>query len=131
TGLIGHWPTSSAEHLLVWCAAIPACIILGRQWVPAVTTVGAGLILSFIPGIWVGAGAALAFVSMMMPKRLLPALFLPLVLILLGASSWIHPLSPSIHNENHVELLKAGIQMIRQHPWFGVGPERLVVHLEN
>src|ERR1051326_7520234 len=40
TGFMGHWLTFSGEQLLVWCAAIPATIALGRRWFAPTTTVG-------------------------------------------------------------------------------------------
>src|SRR5215475_14292894 len=46
TGFMGHWMTFSGEQLLVWCAAIPATMALGRRWSLLITAVGAALILS-------------------------------------------------------------------------------------
>ena len=47
TGFMGHWLTFSGEQLLVWCAAVPALIYLGKRWFVPLTIVGAALILSF------------------------------------------------------------------------------------
>jgi O-antigen ligase len=136
TGFMGHWLTFSGEQLLVWCAAIPATIALGRRWSLPITAVGAALILSFTRGVWAGAAAAVALTSIMMPKRLLMTLLLPLLLIGVTASGLIyHRLAASLNNQNNtfmpdtgrIELAKAGIQMIQEHPWFGVGPERIAI----
>ena len=70
SGFMGHWMTYSGEQLLVWCAAIPAIVCLGRRWIVPLTALGAALILSFTRGVWAGAVAAVAVVSTMMPKRL-------------------------------------------------------------
>src|SRR5262249_24087498 len=98
TGFMGHWLTFSGEQLLIWCAAIPAAISLGRRWLLPIATVGAGLILSFTQGVWAGAIAAVAFVSAMIPKRLLITLLLPVFLIAVTASGLIyHRLSASLN----------------------------------
>jgi len=133
TGFMGHWLTFSGEQLLVWCAAIPAILSLGRRWFAPVTTVGTALVLSFTRGVWAGAIAAVAVVSLLMPKRILLLLLLPLVLIAAAASGLIyHRIAASFNNPGNfmpdtgrLELWKTGITMIREHPWFGVGPERI------
>jgi O-antigen ligase len=135
TGSMGHWLTFSGEQLLVWCAAIPATISLGRRWLGPITTVGAALILSFTQGVWAGAIAAAALVSAMIPKRLLMPIFLPLLIIAITASGLIyHWLAASINSQaqtlpdtGRMELWKVGLHMIREHPWFGVGPERIAI----
>src|SRR5262249_45429762 len=90
TGFMGHWLTFSGEQLLVWCAAIPAIVVLGRRWYIPITTVGAALILSFTQGVWAGAIAAMLVVVLMMPKRQILILLLPLVLIAGAASGLIY-----------------------------------------
>ncbi len=134
TGFMGHWLTYSGEQLLVWCAAVPAIVCLGRRWFVPLTIVGAALILSFTQGVWGGAVAGIAVVSLMMPKRILLKALLPVVLIAAAASGLIyHRVSMSLGDPNftprtgRIELWKAGIQMIHEHPWFGVGPERVSV----
>ena len=140
TGFMGHWLTFSGEQLLVWCAAIPAAAVLGRRWFAPITTVGAALILSFTQGVWAGAVAAVALTSALLPKRVLIRLLFPLVLIAAVSSGLIyHRLSTSIKNANNafmpvtgrIELWKAGLQMIREHPWFGVGPERVSIEFRR
>src|SRR6185369_12594142 len=41
TGFMGHWLTFSGEQLLVWCAAVPAVMVLGRRWLAPLAIVGA------------------------------------------------------------------------------------------
>ena len=73
----------------------------------------------------------MTFVSAMLPRRLLLTLLLPLLVIAALASGLIyHRIAASMNNQKstfmpdsgRIELWKAGIQMIREHPWFGVGP---------
>ena len=56
TGFMGHWLTFSGEQLLIWCAAIPAAVALGRgSFVAAITCVDEALIPKVLRG---GSGRA-------------------------------------------------------------------------
>jgi len=131
TGFMGHWLTFSGEQLLVWCAAIPAIVSLGKRWYVPIITIGTALILSFTRGVWAGAIVAVAVVSVMMPKRILLMLLLPLALIAVASSGLIYHRIAASNSQNFMpdagrtQLWKAGVQMIREHPWFGVGPEKI------
>jgi len=134
TGFMSHWMTFSGEQLLVWCAAVPALVCLGPRWFVPLTIVGSALILSFTKSVWFGAAAGLAIVSLMIPKRLLATVVLPLFLIGILAFPLIYQRFAQSFGDpdfaptyGRIELWKAGIQMIREHPWFGVGPERVSV----
>src|SRR5688572_11164577 len=63
TGLMGHWMTFSGEQLLVWCAAIPAVLILGRRWLFFLGLVGTAIIFSFTRSVWLGAAAGFVVVA--------------------------------------------------------------------
>jgi len=135
TGFMGHWITFSAEQLLVWCAAIPALMVLGRRWVVPAALIGAALVLSFTRSVWFGAVAGVLAVAISLPRRTLIGAALPVGLVAVGASGLIqHRISMSFQQQKfapdagRVELFLGGLQMIRDHPLFGVGPER--VHSE-
>src|SRR5262249_44001895 len=132
TGFMGHWLTFSGEQLLVWCAAVPALMHLGKRWIVPLTIVGAALILSFTQSVWLGAAAGISAVAFLLPRRLLLAVVLPLVLMGVLASPLIYQrLNRSLGDPDfaprygRLTLWKAGARMIREHPWFGVGPERV------
>jgi putative inorganic carbon (HCO3(-)) transporter len=132
TGFMGHWLTFSGEQLLVWCAAVPALIYLGKRWFVPLTIVGAALILSFTQSVWLGAAAGIGTVAFLLPRRLLVVVILPLVLMGVLASPLIYQrLNRSLNDPDfaprtgRLTLWKAGARMIRDHPWFGVGPERV------
>jgi putative inorganic carbon (hco3(-)) transporter len=133
TGFMGHWQTFSGEQLLVWCFSLAAIAALGRRWLVPLTIVGAALILSFTRGVWAGAIGAVAVLATLAPRRLLLPVLLPLLVIALAASGLIfHRINASLEQNGQfmpdtgrIELWKAGFEMIREHPWFGVGPERI------
>src|SRR5438094_7872476 len=132
TGFMGHWITFSAEQLLVWCAAIPALMILSRRWVAPAAVTGSALVLSFTRSVWLGAVAGLLAVAINLPRRTLIGAALPVGLVAVGASGLIqHRVMMSFQEQafapdaGRVALLSGGLQMIRDHPLFGVGPERI------
>jgi hypothetical protein len=132
TGFMGHWITYSDEQLLVWCAAIPAIGVLGRRWLIPLGLVGAALVLGFTRSVWLGAAAGFAVAALMIPRRVLIGVALPVALIGAAASGLIyHRISMSFSQANfapdtgRVKLLIAGVRMIRSHPFFGVGPQRI------
>jgi putative inorganic carbon (HCO3(-)) transporter len=132
TGFMGHWMTFSGEQLLVWCAAIPALLSLGRRWIGPVGLVTTALVLTFTRSVWLGAVAGLAVVFLILPRRVLIPVLVPAVLIGGITSGLIyHRVALSFGEERfapdfgRIELWKAGVQMIRHHPLFGVGPERI------
>jgi O-antigen ligase len=126
-GFMGHWMTFSGEQLLIWCAAIPAIVILGRRWLIPLGIVGAALVLSFTRSVWLGAAAGFVLAALMIPRKVLIGAALPIALLGLVASSLIyHRVSTSVAgNSGRIELLIAGVRMVKDHPLFGVGPERI------
>ena len=132
TGFMGHWITFSAEQLLVWCAAIPALMILSRRWVAPAALTGSALVLSFTRSVWLGAVAGLLAAAINLPRRTLIGAALPVGLVAVSASGLIqHRVMMSFQKQEfapdagRVALLFGGLQMIRDHPFFGVGPERI------
>lgn len=138
TGFMGHWITYSDEQLLVWCAAIPAIVILGRRWMIPLGLIGAALILGFTRSVWLGAIAGFAVAAVMIPRRFLIGIALPIVIISAAASGLIiHRISMSFNQPNfapdtgRVKLAIAGVRMIKAHPLFGVGPQRIHTEFPN
>jgi O-antigen ligase len=135
TGFMGHWMTFSGEQLLIWCAAVPALIVLGRRWFALAGIVGVALVFSFTRSVWLGAMAGFVAVAMWLPKKVLIGVALPVAIVSVLASGLIyHRVSISLEGSNfgpdsgRLALFFGGMRMIKDHPWFGVGPER--VHTE-
>src|SRR5262249_43696648 len=132
TGFMGHWMTFSGELLLVWCATIPVIVTLGRKWMIPLAVVGAAVVLSFTRSAWLGSAAGFLVVAVTLPRRILAGVGLPVVIVAAAASPLIyHRLSMSFQaqefapDSGRVELFIAGVQMIKAHPLFGVGPQRI------
>ena len=132
TGFMGHWMTFSGELLLVWCAAIPVMLILGRRWMIPTGIVGAAIVMTFTRSVWLGALVGFMVVAFMIPRRVLIGVALPVAIVAAAASGLIyHRLSMSFQQQKfapdsgRLELFIGGLGMVRDHPLFGVGPERI------
>jgi O-antigen ligase len=132
TGFMGHWMTFSGEQLLVWCAAVPAMAVFGRRWLIPLATVGTALVLSFTRSVWLGAMAGFVTVALSIPRKVLIGVALPVAIVGVAASGLIyHRVSLSFQQQQfapdsgRLELLMGGARMIKDHPLFGVGPERI------
>jgi putative inorganic carbon (HCO3(-)) transporter len=138
TGFMGHWITYSDEQLLVWCAAIPAIVILGRRWMIPLGLVAASLVLGFTRSVWLGAMAGFVVAAVIIPRKVLIGVALPVAIIGASASGLIyHRISMSLSQPDfapdtgRVKLAVAGVQMIQAHPLFGVGPQRIHTEFPN
>ena len=134
TGFMGHWMTFSGEQLLVWCAAIPAVLVLGKRWMIPLSLVGATLVLSFTRSVWLGAIAGFVVIILLMPRKSLIAVALPIGIVAAAASGLIvHRLAFSFQQQqqqfapdsDRIKKLVVGVRMVTDHPLFGVGPERI------
>jgi len=130
-GFMGHWMTFSGGQLLIWCAAIPVIVLLGRRWVVPLSLIGIGLVFSYTRSAWLGAGAGIAVATPWIPRKQLVSILIPILIVGLLASPFIyHRYQLSAQGQfgpdyGRAALLKVGFQMVREHPWFGVGPERI------
>src|SRR5688572_4524921 len=131
TGTLGHWMTFSGVQLLVWSAAIPAIAFLSRKWIAAISLITVAIVLSNTRGVWLGAAAGFAFVALALPRRVVATILLPVLLVGLMASPFIYRRirmtfdSALATNYSRAAYLTVGAAMIKDHPFFGVGPGRL------
>jgi putative inorganic carbon (hco3(-)) transporter len=131
TGPLGHWMTFSGVQLLAWCAAIPAITVLKRKWIGAITLISLAIVLSNTRGVWLAAAAGFAFVALALPRRIVVAVLLPVLVVGLLASPLIFRRirmtfdTGLATNYSRVVYLTVGLQMIKDHPLLGVGPERV------
>jgi len=130
-GFMGHWMTFSGGQMLVWCAAIPIIAIIGRKWIIPLVLVGAAIVFSYTRSAWMGSGVGAVLSAFWIPKKDLVRIILPLVIVGLLASPFIyHRLSLSAKGHfgpdyGRAALLKVGTEMVRQHPLFGIGLNRI------
>ena len=131
TGPLGHWMTFSGVQLLVWCASVPAIGYFSRKWIAAISIISIALVLSNTRGVWLAAAAGFAFVAIALPRRVVVTVLVPVLIVGLIASPFIYrrirmTFDASLAtNYSRAAYLSVGMQMIKDHPLLGVGPERI------
>ncbi len=133
TGFLGHWMDYSGQQMMV--LAVLAAFVLWRpkvKWGIVLFVVTVSLILSFTRGAWLGAAAGVVLLlSLKRPKLLLGLPVVGLAVVLVSPSlvrervlSVFRPgEDPSINIRS--EMAQVGWNMIREHPWLGIGPNRV------
>ena len=136
-GFMGHWMTFSGGQLLVWCAALPLIVLIGKRWIIPLSLVGIAIVFSFTRGAWLGAISGVAVASFWIPRRQLIRIVVPIVIVGVLASPFVyHRVSMTIKGQSggdvgRIKLLKVGFEMVREHPLFGVGLERIPAEFPN
>ncbi len=136
TGFMSHWMTYSGQEmfvLLMLGAFLFFAPGVGRRawlWCVCGGMMAVALILGFTRGVWLAAG--ISGIYLIWGWRRAVALAAPAILLLgiLVAPSWVRErftsiLKPSKVDSNAFRMVtrRTGIEMIRAHPWFGLGPE--------
>ncbi len=132
TGFMSHWMTYSGLLMLtaVGLTAYVACIGWRRSWwiIPTGLLIAAPLFLSQTRSAWMGTVAGVLLVLALRRPRAIPCL---LILVLA-----VFFLSPAKFQQRlrmgwditdpttlgRLELVGTSMRLIRDHPWFGVGP---------
>ncbi len=135
-GSLSHYMTYSGVIMLILCAAVARMLFYtgGRAWpgvaIPALVV---ALAVTLTRNAYIGAAAAVVcLIALRNPKWLLavPALVLAAALVAPGsirdrALSAVDLDDPS--NRDRLQMLAMGVDMIGDHPVFGVGPEMVGV----
>jgi len=136
-GFMGHWMNFGGQQMLIFTALLAFLLIYqagregkgkGLYWL-LMAVVAASLVLNFTRGAWLGCiGATLYLVARWKPRTLwvIPVL---LVIAYLAAPSMLRRrVSLAFHPTDdpalaiRLEMWGAGLKMVREHPWVGVGP---------
>lgn len=145
TGFMSHWMTFSGQEMLV-ALVLAAMLLFGAfrrrtklLFVAALTLLLVGIILGNTRGVWI-ATAAGALPLLWCYRRWL-ALAAPAAFVLLLAFgpgvihqrfvSIFHPAGEMDSNQHRVVTFATGIEMLKAHPWAGMGPERVGAHVEE
>jgi O-antigen ligase len=103
----------------------------GFYWL-LMAIVATSLILNFTRGVWLGCAVAAVYIAARWKARALWAIPVLLVVAYLAAPSMIRRrVSLAFHPREdpalaiRLEMWGAGLRMVREHPWVGVGPENV------
>jgi putative inorganic carbon (HCO3(-)) transporter len=135
SGFMSQWMTYSGLLMLalVALAAYSVCVDWRRQWwvFPAGTVMFAAILLSQTRSAMLGVIAGVFVVLLLSRPRaamlllaLVPAAFLlsPPLIRQRFSSGW-HAADPN--TRNRIELMGTSLRLIRDNPWFGVGPKNV------
>lgn len=145
TGFNSHWMTFSGQLMVALLTGVALMLWggLARKWRWAVGVsvawMGLALLLALTRGIWIATACGLVYLLWQWRKRAVLALAaLTLVLFVAGPSvlreravSVFRPKGTVDSNSHRVVTFRTGVAMVRAHPLFGVGPERVGRELMN
>jgi O-antigen ligase len=135
SGFMSHWMTFGGQLSIVM--VLVAAVLLwsppSRRW-PwwiALVTMGAALVLNLTRGMWIAFSAGGTYlIARWRPKLLWFAPIVALVAFLVAPEpvqkrirSLYDPHGETDSNYHRVVTWRTGIEMIRAHPWVGLGPE--------
>jgi O-antigen ligase len=144
TGFMSHWMTFSGQEMMVVLLLLSLLVFAvwpeRVRWIWLMIAVaGAGLLLAFTRSMWIG--AAIGGVYLLWHFRKWAVALVPLAGILLLAAnpfdvrqrvvSVFQPRA-ELDSNRHREITRAvGVEMIKAHPFFGVGPEQVGPQFED
>jgi O-antigen ligase len=138
-GTLTHYMTYSGVLMLVACAAAARLVyrrdganLFGgsRTWAALVMpALVVSLALTFTRSAWVGTAAGIGVLLVLKDRRLLAALPLTLALVILVAPASVTARMYSMFdvndpsNRDRFAMLQSGVEIVRDHPITGVGPD--------
>ncbi len=135
SGFMSQWMTYSGLLMLILVAlsAYVMCIGLGKAaWVlPLGLLLILSLALSLTRNAWLGAIAGLAVVLLLARPRAIGGLAAVVLLMVLAAPGKIQDRLRSgfdagdANTRNRIELFETSLRLIKDNPWFGVGPSNV------
>lgn len=138
TGFMGHWMTFGAAQMVALMLTVSLLLFAPprKGWprwlaILAAGVIGGSIVIGWTRSVWAATAVAAVYLISVWRPRLLAAL--PLLLI---AGWFVSPRSVrervvSIYrphgqvdsNQHRYVTFRAGVAMIKAHPWFGLGPE--------
>lgn len=145
TGFNSHWMTFSGQMMIALMAGLALTLWSCREpqrrlvaWL-CLAVMAVALVLAMTRGVWIGAFAGGLY--LLWQWRRWAAAALPAAaaaVVLLGpaavrerALSVVRPRGVMDSNLHRIYTWRTGVEMIRRHPWFGLGPERIGAHFRE
>ncbi len=137
TGFESHWMTFGALQLSVLLLLLAQWFFSSRRlpsWAYAsIALIAAAILLGGTRSIWLAALPSVLYLVWLWRPRMIPALPPLLVIAFLVAPhnvkeralSFAHPQEDVDSNRHRLVTFRTGVQMIKAHPWFGLGPEEI------
>ncbi|MBI2819823.1 MAG: O-antigen ligase family protein [Acidobacteria bacterium] len=139
TGFMSHWMTYAGQLMIVFLLLLAIllfatdCAGKRLRWLGMVL-LSLALMGAFTRGIWLGTLAGTTFLVTRYRRWMITLIPVAIVLIYLLSPSWLQRRDESIFQPQQdsssmarLVMLQTGLEMIRAHPVFGLGPERVGV----
>jgi O-antigen ligase len=135
TGFMSHWMTFSAEQMIagLLLAALVIFGLMRRRWVglAGLSLIGASILLAWTRSVWIGTALGACYlIAVWRPKALLAVPVVALVLFVAApesmrqrVTSLYNPHGTTDSNEHRRVTFFTGLEMVKAHPVFGLGPE--------
>jgi putative inorganic carbon (hco3(-)) transporter len=137
TGFMSHWMTEGGEQMIVFLMGTAMLFFfVGRRWLPwliaALAIILGSLVLGYTRSIWFGTFLGGVYLLWIWRRWWVMALPVPLLLMVLlnpfeireRVRSVFQPHGDTDSNQFRYVCRRAGWEMIKAHPWFGLGPEQ-------
>jgi putative inorganic carbon (HCO3(-)) transporter len=144
TGFTSHWMTFGGQEmfalLMTTAFLFFACVARKRAWLWLLCAflMALALLLGFTRSIWVASAGAGIYLLWFWKRALVAVLPVVLLLIAFLAPASIRERFSSLtnpgkldSNQHRIVTWRTGLQMIRAHPWFGVGPEEVKLQFNS
>ena len=144
TGFTSHWMTFGGQEmfalLMTTAFLFFACIARKRAglWLLCALVMATALLLGFTRGIWLASAGAGVYLLWFWKRALVAVLPVVLLLIAFLAPASIRERFSSLlkpgkvdSNQHRIVTWRTGVEMIRAHPWFGLGPEEVKVQFNS
>lgn len=133
SGFMSQWMTYSGLLMLVAVLLVAYALSVSpfrRLWlVPLAALVFASLYLSYTRNAWLGTAAGVAVVLLLRrPRAFLPVIAVLAVLVVLAPDRLHRRIVSGFDTDDtttrgRIELMETSLRLIRDNPWFGVGPK--------
>jgi putative inorganic carbon (HCO3(-)) transporter len=144
TGFMSHWMTlGGQEMILILMAGSFLFFSAERKWKPwliaAIGVIGISIVAGYTRSIWFGTFCGAVYLIWFWKRWVLLLLPVPVLLLVLinpfafreRVLSSFKPHGDTDSNEFRAVCRRAGFAMIQAHPWFGLGPEQVKLHLKE
>ncbi|MCL4783405.1 MAG: O-antigen ligase family protein [Bryobacterales bacterium] len=146
TGFMSHWMTFSGQEMLV-ALVLAALLFFGPRRSRRATALGAAvlalllasIVLGNTRGVWIATAAGALPLLWCYRRWLLLAAPMAFVVVFAVSPGVVQQRVVSIFrpageldsNQHRVVTFWTGVEMIKAHPWVGLGPERVGPHVEE
>ena len=144
TGFTSHWMTFGGQEMFVLLMTSAflffACIARKRAgaWLLCAVVMSLALLLGFTRSIWLASAGGGIYLLWCWKRWLAAALPVALLLVALVSPASVKERFTSLlrpskvdSNQHRIVTWRTGLEMIRAHPWFGLGPEEVKAQFDS